>query len=88
MAICIIDDQGTVCLERTVRSEVGDIVGCLKGFDQPIETVGFEAGNPLSRYWRLSSVKGPALFVWGGLDRKIEDQSMVYSIFAASIFIG
>jgi transposase len=49
VAICIIDDQGAVCLERTVSSEVGDIVACLKGFDQPIETVGFEAGT-LSQY--------------------------------------
>jgi transposase len=49
VAICIIDDQGTVCLERTVPSEVSDIVACLKGFDQPIETVGFEAGT-LSQY--------------------------------------
>ena len=45
VAICIIDDQGTVCLERTVGSEVSDIVACLKGFDQPIEIVGFEAGT-------------------------------------------
>jgi transposase len=49
VAICIIDDQGTVCLERTVPSEVSDIVACLRGFDQPLETVGFEAGT-LSQY--------------------------------------
>ncbi len=49
VAICIIDDQGAVCLERTVGSEVSEIVGCLSGFDQPIETVGFEAGT-LSQY--------------------------------------
>ncbi len=49
VAICIIDDQGTVCLERTVPSEMTDIVGCLRGFDQAIETVGFEAGT-LSQY--------------------------------------
>ena len=49
VAICIIDDQGAICLERTVGSEVSDIVACLSGFDQPIETVGFEAGT-LSQY--------------------------------------
>ncbi len=49
VAICIVDDQGTVCLERTVSSEVADIVACLKGFDHAIEMVGFEAGT-LSQY--------------------------------------
>ena len=49
VAICIIDDQGTVCLERTVPSEVTDIVACLGGFDHAIEVVGFEAGT-LSQY--------------------------------------
>jgi len=49
VAICIIDDQGTVCLERTVPSEATDIVTRLRGFDHAIEVVGFEAG-PLSQY--------------------------------------
>ena len=45
VAICIIDDQGTVYPERTVPSEVTDIVACLGGFDHAIEVVGFEAGT-------------------------------------------
>ncbi len=49
VAICIIDDQGTVCLERTVPSEVSDIVACLRGFAHKLEVVGFEAGT-LSQY--------------------------------------
>ena len=30
VAICINDDQGAVCLERIVPSEINDIVACLK----------------------------------------------------------
>ncbi len=39
----------TVCLERTVPSEVSNIVACLRGFDHKLEAVGFEAGT-LSQY--------------------------------------
>ena len=44
VAICIIDHDGKICLERSVRSDVPDILLCLAGFDQPIHQVGFEAG--------------------------------------------
>ena len=43
-AICIIDHDGTICLERSVRSDVPDVLLCLAGFGQPIHQVGFEAG--------------------------------------------
>ncbi len=49
VAICIVDDQGAVCLERTVPSEVTDIAACLRDFDHEIEVVGFEAGT-LTQY--------------------------------------
>jgi transposase len=49
VAICIIDEGSSVCLERSVPSEVSDIAACLTGFDHKIETVGFEAGT-LSQY--------------------------------------
>lgn len=45
VAICIVDDQGAVHLERTVASEVPDIAACLRDFDHEIEVVGFEAGT-------------------------------------------
>jgi transposase len=45
VAICIVDGEGTVCLERTVPSEVSEIAACLRGFDHGIEVVGFEAGT-------------------------------------------
>ncbi|MDZ4369393.1 MAG: hypothetical protein U0987_20585 [Afipia sp.] len=44
VAICIIDHDGKICLERSVRSEVPDVLLCLAGFAQPIHQVGFEAG--------------------------------------------
>ena len=44
VAICIIDHDGKICLERSVRSDVPDVLLCLAGFDQPIHQVGFEAG--------------------------------------------
>ncbi len=49
VAVCIIDDRGIVCLERTVPSEVTDIAACLRAFDHAVEVVGFEAGT-LSQY--------------------------------------
>ncbi|WP_349238608.1 hypothetical protein [Bosea sp. F3-2] len=44
VAICIIDHDGTICLERSVRSDVPDVLLCLAAFGQPIHQVGFEAG--------------------------------------------
>lgn len=44
VAICIIDNDGKICLERSVRSAVPDVLLCLAGFGHPIHQVGFEAG--------------------------------------------
>jgi transposase len=44
VAVCIIDHDGKVCFERSVRSDVSDVVRCLAAFGQPIHQVGFEAG--------------------------------------------
>lgn len=44
VAVCIIDEAGKVRLERTVPSEVPDLVRCLHEFGEPIGQVGFEAG--------------------------------------------
>lgn len=44
VAVCIIDHDGTVCFERSVRSDVSDVIRCLEAFGQPIHQVGFEAG--------------------------------------------
>jgi transposase len=44
VAICIIDQDGKVRFERSVRSNVPDLICCLQAFGQPIHQVGFEAG--------------------------------------------
>lgn len=44
VAICIIDHDGKICLERSVRSDVSDVLLGLAGFGEPIHQVGFEAG--------------------------------------------
>lgn len=45
VAICIIDQDGKVRLERSVPSEVPDLVRCLREFGEPIHQVGLEAGT-------------------------------------------
>ncbi|WP_158918714.1 IS110 family transposase [Caulobacter sp. S45] len=45
VAVCIIDQDGKVKLERSVPSEVPDLVRCLREFGQPIHQVGLEAGT-------------------------------------------
>lgn len=45
VAVCIIDDEGKVRLERSVPSDVPDLVRCLKEFGEPIHQVGLEAGT-------------------------------------------
>jgi transposase len=45
VAICIIDEKGKVRLERSVSSELPDLIRCLQEFGQPIHQVGLEAGN-------------------------------------------
>ena len=44
-AVCIVDGDGDIVLERSVASEVDDLVACLQGFDGDIEAVGLEAGT-------------------------------------------
>ena len=45
VAVCIIDDGGKVKLERSVPSDVPDLVRRLREFGQPIHQVGLEAGT-------------------------------------------
>lgn len=44
VAICIVDHDGVIRLERSVPSEVRDIVRCLAEFGEAIGKIGFEAG--------------------------------------------
>ena len=45
IALCIIDETGEIRLERSLPSEVDDIVHCLRGFTEEIACVGLEAGS-------------------------------------------
>ena len=45
VAVCIIDNDGKVRLERSVTSDVPDLVRCLREFGEPIHQVGLEAGT-------------------------------------------
>ncbi|MBZ9789578.1 IS110 family transposase [Rhizobium sp. 3T7] len=45
VAICIIDQEGKVRFERSVPSDVPDLVRCLRAFGEPIHQVGLEAGT-------------------------------------------
>jgi transposase len=40
VAICILDQDGKLRLERSVPSEVCDLVRCLREFGEPIHQVG------------------------------------------------
>ena len=45
VALCIIDQDGKIVREHALACEVEDIVEYLRGFGQPIERIGFEAGT-------------------------------------------
>jgi len=45
VAICIIDEAGKVRLERSLPSDVPDIVRCFEEFGETIHQVGLEAGT-------------------------------------------
>jgi len=47
--ICVIDEQGEICVESKLASEVEDIVGYLNDLDLNIVSVGLEAGT-LTQY--------------------------------------
>lgn len=44
VAICIVDQEGAIQIERSVRSELPDILKVLHDFGRPIAKIGFEAG--------------------------------------------
>ncbi len=85
VAICIIDDDGKICLERSVRSDLPDVLLCLAGFGQPIHQVGFEGEQRL--HSGALSGDGEANPVGGGV--VIADDLMLgCSIAAQSSEIG
>ena len=45
VAVCVIDGDGKVILERSVGCEINEVVACLEGLPTGIDLVGFEAGT-------------------------------------------
>ena len=45
LALCVIDCNGKIVLERALDCEVEAIVSCLTKFGHPVQKVGFEAGT-------------------------------------------
>ncbi|MCR6633457.1 transposase [Devosia sp.] len=44
-SLCIIDEQGKVCLEREVASEIDEIADAIGGFSEHVDGVALETGN-------------------------------------------
>jgi len=45
VALCVVDGEGEIVLERALACEVDEIVKCITGFGKPVERIGFEAGT-------------------------------------------
>ena len=45
VALCVVDGDGGILLERALACEVDEIALCLRSFGYPIERIGFEAGT-------------------------------------------
>lgn len=57
--VCVVDDDGTVCLERKIEAEPEAIIRLLKDFGKPIARLGLEAGPTAS--WLYSELRGAGL---------------------------
>lgn len=57
--VCVVDDDGTVCLERKIEAEPEAIIKLLKDFGKPIARLGLEAGPTAS--WLYSELRGAGL---------------------------
>lgn len=44
-SLCIIDEQGNLCVEREVASEIDEIADAIRGFSEHVDGVGLETGN-------------------------------------------
>jgi transposase len=44
-SLCVVDEFGGVCLERTVASEIEEIAVSVRGFADQVEGVALETGN-------------------------------------------
>jgi transposase len=58
-SLCIVDELGAVCLERTVASGVEEIADAVRDFTECVEGLAFETDNLAS--W-LAAGLGPRAF--------------------------
>ncbi len=57
--ICIVEEDGTICLERKIAAEPEKIIDLLKDFAQSIARLGLEAGPTVS--WLYSELRRAGL---------------------------
>lgn len=57
--VCVVDNEGTICLERKIEAEPDAIIELLKDFGQPIAGLDLEAGPTAS--WLYSELRGSGL---------------------------
>lgn len=57
--VCVVDEKGSVLLERKIEAEPDAISGLLRSFGRPIERLGLEAGPTAS--WLYSELRAAGL---------------------------
>lgn len=57
--VCIVDGEGSVCLERKIEVEPDAIVGLLREFERPVVRLGLESGPTAS--WLYSELRAAGL---------------------------
>ncbi|MFK7878003.1 MAG: hypothetical protein AB8B71_19900 [Paracoccaceae bacterium] len=57
--VCVVDDDGAICLERKIEAEPEAIIKLSKDFGKPIARLGLEAGPTAS--WLYSELRGADL---------------------------
>jgi transposase len=45
LALCVIDGDGGIVLERALDCDVGQVADCIRALDRPVTMIGFEAGT-------------------------------------------
>lgn len=57
--VCVVNNEGLVCLERKIEAEPEAIVELLEGFGRPVQRLGLEAGPTSS--WLFSELRAAGL---------------------------
>jgi transposase len=75
VALCVIDGDGEIVLERALACEMDEIVSCLSRFGHPVERIGFEAGT-MSQTLDRNDARGIAQVVRSGWYRTVHMKSV------------